>query len=279
METINMRTIGVIFSAGILLTSCVSSKKYHRSEAEVAKLRNDSTTLAQQSSTLQQNLSSMQQKNSDLQKTIENNNTANAGLTKNVAYYREYTEKQQASTTQMKSDVSTALASSGISDQDVILTEGKIYINVAEKNLFKGNTAMLTPKGRDLVNNIGQFVKSHDGVDVSVADLQEANMSGAAGGSTGMNGSGSSTSMSSSSNSTSGGNSSTTSGNNGTSGNSGNNSSTAGMSTDQTSNGAMASNGSSSRSRRSGSRASRHSGSTSSSSSSTTTTSCWNNRW
>jgi outer membrane murein-binding lipoprotein Lpp len=178
MKTTTMRTIGIVFSAGVLLTSCVSSKKYHKSEAEVAKLRNDSTTLAQQGTTLQQNLAAMQQKNSDLQKTIDNGNNTNAGLVKNVAYYHDYSDKQQASTMQIKGDLSTALASSGLTDQDVTLTDGKIYINVGEKSLFKGNSAVLTSKGQDLVNNLGQFVKSHDGVDVSVADLQQANMTG-----------------------------------------------------------------------------------------------------
>lgn len=178
MKTTTMRTVGAIFSAGILLTSCVSSKKYHRSEAEVAKLRQDSTTLAQQGTTLQQNLSSLQQKNSELQKSVDNANSTSAGLTKNVAYYRDYSEKQQSSTTQLKTDLSAALSSSGINDQDVTLTDGKIYVNVGEKSLFKGNSAVLTSKGTDLVNNIGQFVKSHDGVDVSVADLQQANTTG-----------------------------------------------------------------------------------------------------
>jgi hypothetical protein len=184
MKTTTMRTIGVVFSAGILLSSCVSSKKYHKSEAEVAKLRNDSTTLAQQGSTLQQNLTAEQQKNADLQKSVANGTTANAGLQKNVAYYRDYSDKQQASTTQIKGELSTALASSGLTDQDVTLTDGKIYINVGEKSLFKGTSAVLTPKGKELVDNLGQFVKSHDGVDVNVADLQQATVNGSTGGGT-----------------------------------------------------------------------------------------------
>ena len=174
MKTTTMRTVGAIFSAGILLTSCVSSKKYHRSQDEVAKLRADSTTLAQQGTTLQQSLTDMQQKNTDLQKSVENVNTTNSGLQKNVAYYHDYADKQQASTTQIKGELSTTLASSGLTDQDVMLTDGKIYINIGEKSLFKGNSAMLTPKGQELVDNLGQFVKSHEGVDVNVADLQQA---------------------------------------------------------------------------------------------------------
>jgi outer membrane murein-binding lipoprotein Lpp len=174
MKTSTMRTIGVIFSAGVLLTSCVSSKKYHRSQDEVAKLRADSTALAQQASTLQQNLTATEQKNTELQKSVETAGTTNAGLQKNVAYYTDYAGKQQSATTAINDELKTTLAPAGLTDQDIMLTDGKIYVNIGEKSLFKGKSAVLTPKGKELVDNLGQFVKSHEAVDVTVADLQMA---------------------------------------------------------------------------------------------------------
>lgn len=175
MKTTTMRTVGVIFSAGILLTSCVSSKKYHASQAAVAKLQADSSTLAQQVGSLNQNVSSMQQKNNDLQKSIDAANSTNSGLQKNVAYYTDYAGKQQASTTAINDELKTTLASAGLTEQDIMMADGKIYVNIGEKNLFKGNTAVLTSKGKELVDNLGQFVKSHEAVDVTVADLQLVN--------------------------------------------------------------------------------------------------------
>lgn len=172
--TSSMRIAGVIFSAGILLTSCVSSKKYHKSQDEVAKLRSDSTTLAQQASTLQQNLAATEQKNADLQKSVETAVNNNVGLQKNVAYYSDFAGKQAATTSEIKGELATALAAAGIAAQDVMLNEGKIYVNIGEKSLFKGNTAVLSTKGKELVENLGQFVKSHEAVDVTVADLEMA---------------------------------------------------------------------------------------------------------
>jgi hypothetical protein len=156
------------------MTSCVSSKKYHASQAAVAKLQADSTTLAQQVSSLNQNVSSEQQKNADLQKSMEAANSTNTGLQKNVAYYTDFAGKQQASTTAINDELKTTLSPAGLTDQDIMVADGKIYVNIAEKNLFKGNSAVLTAKGKELVDNLGQFVKSHDAVDVSVADLQLA---------------------------------------------------------------------------------------------------------
>jgi len=82
MKTTTMRTMGAILTASILLTSCVSSKKYHASQAAVAKLQADSLALAQKNTSLQQNLSSAEQKGTDLQKSIEAANSTNAGLQK-----------------------------------------------------------------------------------------------------------------------------------------------------------------------------------------------------
>jgi hypothetical protein len=137
-------------------------------------LRGDSATLAQEGSTLQQNLTAEQQKNADLQKNAESASTTNSGLQKNVAYYSDFASKDQSTTKQIKDELNTALAASGLTDQDITLIDGKIYVNVGEKSLFKGNSALLTTKGKELVDNIGQFVKSHDAVDISVADLQQA---------------------------------------------------------------------------------------------------------
>lgn len=178
MKTTTMRTVGVIFSAGILLTSCVSSKKYHASQAAVAKLQTDSAALAQQVSSLHNDVSSWQQKNADLQKSVETANTNNAGLQKNVAYYTDYATKQQSSTTEIGNELKTTLAPAGITDQDVLAADGKIYVNIGEKSLFKGNSSVLTAKGKELVSSLGEFVKSKESVDVSVADLELANDGG-----------------------------------------------------------------------------------------------------
>jgi uncharacterized phage infection (PIP) family protein YhgE len=175
MKTTTMRTAGTILSAGILLTSCVSSKKYHRSQDEVARLRTDSTTLAQKDSTLTQNLNASNQKNSELQQSLETANNSNAGLQKNVAFYSDNVNKAKTTADQIKGELSTTLASAGLSDQDISQTDAKVMINLNEKNLFKGNSAVLTTKGKQLVNSIGDYVKGHEGVDVSVADLETVN--------------------------------------------------------------------------------------------------------
>jgi len=175
MKPAAFRTLAFIGSATILMTSCVSSKKYKASQAEVARLQSDSSSLAKKNTELQSNLTSEQQKSADLQKNVATANTTNSGLTKNLAYYTDYAGQQQASTEQVKTDMASTLASAGITDQDFLVKDGKVYINIGEKSLFKGNGTALTQQGKELVENIGQYIKAHEAVDINVADLQMAN--------------------------------------------------------------------------------------------------------
>ncbi|MEP7278758.1 MAG: hypothetical protein ABI813_08965 [Bacteroidota bacterium] len=71
--------------------------------------------------------------------------------------------------------MNTALTPAGLTSEEIVMIDGKIYVNIGEKSLFKGNTAMLSTKGKALIGNLAEFVKEHDGLDVSVADQEQAN--------------------------------------------------------------------------------------------------------
>src|SRR5579872_2502959 len=61
-------------TALILLTGCVSSKKYKASQADVAKLKGDSAQLQQQVTSLNGNIQDLQNKNTALQSTLDKTN-------------------------------------------------------------------------------------------------------------------------------------------------------------------------------------------------------------
>jgi hypothetical protein len=163
--------VAVICASVVLLSSCVSSKKYHASQDALSKMRADSAAMAQQSAALNQNIATLEQKNTMLNRSLDSMNSGYAGLQKSYTFYQEYFNKQQTTAAQIKDELKNSLGSSGITDQDLQQMEGKIYINLAEKGLFAGNSAVLTSKGKELINNLGQVIKSHDDIEVSVADL------------------------------------------------------------------------------------------------------------
>src|ERR1700754_1521833 len=81
----------------ILLASCVSSKKYKTSQAELAKVRTDSAQLAQQVTSLNGNVQDLQSKNTTLQQSLDASNNKYAAQQKNLDYYQGYFKDQQDS--------------------------------------------------------------------------------------------------------------------------------------------------------------------------------------
>jgi peptidoglycan hydrolase CwlO-like protein len=82
-------------SALIILSGCVSSKKYHASQADVAKLKGDSAQLQQQVTTLNGNVQDLQNKNTALQGNLDKSNSSLADNQKNLDYYQNYFKQQQ----------------------------------------------------------------------------------------------------------------------------------------------------------------------------------------
>ena len=94
--------------AAVLLTSCVSSKKYKSSQAMLQQVRDDSTRLAQQVASLNENVNSLQQKNTTLQRSLDSSTSSYASQQKDLNYYQDYFNQQQTAMTQVSDHRSCA---------------------------------------------------------------------------------------------------------------------------------------------------------------------------
>jgi len=154
--------------AAILFTSCVSSKKYKASQAELAKVRNDSAQLAQQVSSLNGNVQSMNDKNAELQRNLEKANNDYAASQKNLSYYNDYFTSQSTAMTQVSDQVKGALTQAGLSGDDVQQVNNTIYVRINEDQVFKKNSAVVTTSGKQALNGIAQVIRSRSDVNVFV---------------------------------------------------------------------------------------------------------------
>ncbi len=156
-------------AALILLTGCVSSKKYHASQADVAKLKSDSTQLAQQVSTLNGNVQDLQSKNTALQGSLDKSNTSLAAQQQNLSYYQNYFKDQQSAMNQVSDDLKGALTQAGISNADVEQVNGMVYVRLDEDELFKKNSNMMSPGGKKALDGLSQVIANRTNVNVVVA--------------------------------------------------------------------------------------------------------------
>lgn len=155
--------------AAIVLSGCVSSRKYKASQADVAKLRNDSAQQAQQISGLNGNVSDLQSKNSTLQKQVETSNQTAANTQRSLDYYQNYFKDQQSAMSQVSDDVKGALTQAGISNADVQQTNNVIYVRLDENDLFKKGSATISKNGKQALDGLTQVFKTRQNVNVDVA--------------------------------------------------------------------------------------------------------------
>ncbi len=156
-------------AALILLTGCVSSKKYKASQADVAKLKNDSTQLAQQVSSLNGNVTDLQNKNTTLQGSLDKSNASYAAQQEHLNYYQNYFKDQQTAMNQVSDDLKGALTQAGVANAAVEQVNNTVYVRLDEGELFKKNTNMVTPGGKKVLDNLAQVIANRQNVHVYVA--------------------------------------------------------------------------------------------------------------
>jgi len=158
----------------ISLSGCVSSKKYKASQAELTRVRNDSTQLAQQVSSLNGNVHDLQDKNTTLQHSLDKTSSDYAAQQKSLGYYQGYFKEQQDTLAQVSEDVKGALTQAGISNGDVQQTNNAIYVRFDENEVFKKNSTMMTPVGKKVLDGLSQVINSRSRVNVAVSSGDSA---------------------------------------------------------------------------------------------------------
>lgn len=161
-------------TALILLTGCVSSKKYKTSQAELAKVRNDSAQQAQQISSLNGNVQELQSKNTTLQQSLDASNNKYTAQQRSLDYYQNYFKEQQDTLAQVSQDVKGALTQAGVSNGDVQQVDNVIYIRMDENELFKKNSTMVTPVGMKALDGVAEAIRGRTNVNVAVASGDSA---------------------------------------------------------------------------------------------------------
>lgn len=161
-------------TALILLTGCVSSKKYKASQAELSKVRNDSAQLAQQVTALNGNVQDLQGKNSSYQHSLDSMSTSYATQQKSLNYYQGYFKDQQDTLTQVSEDVKGALTAAGIANGDVQQTNNGVYVRFDENEIFKKNSTMVTPVGKKVLDGLAGVISNRSNINMAVSSGDSA---------------------------------------------------------------------------------------------------------
>jgi len=165
--------------AGLSLSSCVSKGKLLSSENRVRQLQRDS-------SSTHGNLDACNTSLKDLleQKVaLENANASSANDLKELSSKSKLTIAEQAKRLKtlqeiiqgqrdvmlnLKKSISDALINFKADELSVYIKDGKVYVSLQEKLLFKSGSAVVDPKGKNALKSLAQVLNSTKDISVLI---------------------------------------------------------------------------------------------------------------
>lgn len=151
----------------LLMSSCVSKKKYVQAQNTIEKYRMDSTQMAQTAAGLQQNISSLEEKNKAIQASWDSSKATAQAEMQRWSPLQTYYSEQRTNFTGLHEQLHTALDSSDvISAEDITSSNGRIYVTLDDQ-VFAGG--QLSSKGRKAIAEFAGVIKDKDNVVVDVA--------------------------------------------------------------------------------------------------------------
>lgn len=164
----------LLLVAGISFSGCVSKGKFLASEGRVHKLQNDSS--ATHRSLDQCNLSvkdledqrtALQNTNAAVQNDLKNLSSSSkmtiADQAKRLKTLQDLIQGQKDVMNRLKKSIADALINFKADELSVYIKDGKVYVSLQEKLLFKSGSAVVDPKGKQALKSLAQVLNStHD---------------------------------------------------------------------------------------------------------------------
>ena len=179
MKSIFSVSFFILLAAGVTLTGCVSKGKFLTSEGRVSKLQRDSASI--QRSLDQCNLSL---KDLEEQRTaLQNANASAANDLKNLSSSSKMTIAEQAKRlktlqdliqsqrdvmNKLKKSIADALINFKADELSVYIKDGKVYVSLQEKLLFKSGSAVVDPKGKQALASLARVLNSTPDISVMI---------------------------------------------------------------------------------------------------------------
>lgn len=171
---------------GLVFTSCVSGKKFTASEARADKLQKEKTaTLSQldeskmQGMRLKEEMASLQREKDAFQKeynSLQNDlmllssesNMTIREQSERLKELQDIIQSQNDKTTDLKNSISKALLNYKTDELNVYQKDGKVYVSLEEKLLFKSGSDVVDPKGKEALKSLANVLNSNSDFTVDI---------------------------------------------------------------------------------------------------------------
>lgn len=169
-------------ASGLLFTSCGPSKKLVESRAKVDKLQNDSArthsllnNCNDLAKTLNDDKALLQAKNTAILNDLKVLNTDNnqskmtiAEQAQRLQSLSDLIQSQKDVMSKLKNSVAAALLNYKTDELSVYTKDGKVYVSLQEKLLFKSGSDVVDPKGVEALKSLAQVLNSTKDISVMI---------------------------------------------------------------------------------------------------------------
>jgi len=173
----------------LLLTSCVSNKKFKASQSALESARNDSARLAGKVADQEATIGQLKQQVGDLTNKV-NDLTNQAGrLSSDVAnknsqlgksqqelaeqqrkleQLQALMDQQKKAIQEIRKKMSDALVGFNSNELTVAIKNGKVYVSLQENLLFPSGSAVVNPKGKEALGKLAGVLNNNPEITVNI---------------------------------------------------------------------------------------------------------------
>ena len=169
----------ILLSFAFAISSCVSKKKFHNEQARVKTLQTDSTgthsnlndcnlkvaNLEKEKSGIQNDLQNL---SSSSQTAIENSKMTIEEQAKRLKDLQNLIQSQKDILNKLKKTVADALINFKPDELSVELKDGRLYVSLQEKLLFKSGSAVVDPKGKEALQKLASVLNVTKDISVMI---------------------------------------------------------------------------------------------------------------
>lgn len=164
---------------GLIFTSCVSSKKFKASEALTDKLQKENANKQDQLNACNAQVKNLSDQKSSLQD--ENNLVQNdlkmlsslskmtiADQAKRLKTLQDMIQSQKNIMVNLQNSIAAALMNYKTDELYVYIKDGKVYVSLEEKLLFKSGSDIVNPAGKEALKSLAKVINGTKDITVMI---------------------------------------------------------------------------------------------------------------
>jgi len=171
-----------MFLATLILTSCVSKRKYVSARARATQEYNDNLALNSRITRLEDSLNALHNRvgalgnanenaNSELYRTNSELNMSKEQVAAERARVQQLENligQQQRAVAALKSKIADALVGFNSNELSVTMKDGRVYISMQEALLFPSGSAVVNPRGKEALAKVASVLNTNSDINIDI---------------------------------------------------------------------------------------------------------------